>query len=118
MNAKEQLPKMKKMLMVVPALVLLSGCASVKIRQVLNNPARYQGRDVRLNGEVTRSTGLIVTGLYEIDDGTGKLSVLSNHTIPRKGSNVTVTGRMQAGVSVLGQTVGTLLREDSVKIHN
>ena len=109
---------MKKMLMAVSALMLLSGCASVKVRQVLNNPARYQGRDVRLNGEVTQSTGLIVTGVYEIDDGTGKLSVLSNHPVPRKGSHVTVTGRMQPGVSVLGQTAGVLLREDSVKIHN
>ena len=109
---------MNKILAAVCALVMLAGCGSVKIRQVLNNPARYQGRDVRLTGDVTRSTGLVVAGVYQVDDGTGKLNVFSNRPIPRQGSRVTVTGRVQAGVSLLGQNIGTHVREDNVRIHN
>lgn len=109
---------MKKILLVVCAAVMLVGCGSVKIRQVLNNPARYQGRDVRFTGDVTRSTGLVVAGVYEIDDGTGKINILSNRQVPRKGARVTVKGRMQSGINVLGRSVGTVLQEESVRVHN
>ena len=109
---------MKKMLLVICAAGLLAGCGTVKVRQVLNNPARYQGRTVRLDGEVTRSTGLIVAGLYEIDDGTGKINILSNRPIPRKGSRVSVKGRMQSGINILGRSIGTVVQEQSVRVHN
>jgi hypothetical protein len=109
---------MKKILLVAFAAAMLVGCGSVKVRQVLNNPSRYQGRDVRFTGEVTRSTGLVVAGVYEIDDGTGKINVLSNRPIPRKGARVTVKGRMQSGINVLGRNIGTVLQEESVRIHN
>jgi hypothetical protein len=119
MKSKESLSTMKRLLMALCAATMLTtGCATVKIRQVLNNPARYQGREVRLDGEVTRSTGLVVAGVYQIDDGTGKLNVLSTRPIPRQGSHVTVKGRVQSGVTVLSANVGTHLREDSVRIHN
>ena len=109
---------MKKFLLVVCAAAMLAGCGAVKVRQVLNNPSRYQGRNVQFTGEVTRSTGLVVAGVYEIDDGTGKINVLSNRQIPRKGARVTVKGRMQSGINVLGRNIGTVLQEQSVRVHN
>jgi hypothetical protein len=109
---------MKNVLLVLSAALLLTGCGTVKIRQVLNNPTRYQGRDVRFNGNVTRSTGLIVAGVYEIDDGTGKINVLSTRPVPQKGARVTVKGRMQSGINVLGRSIGTVLQEESVRVHN
>jgi hypothetical protein len=107
---------MKKILLLAVAAAMLSGCATVNVRRVLDNPARYQGRTVRLSGEVTRSTGLVVAGVYEIDDGTGKINVLSNRPIPRKGAHVVVKGRMQSGINVLGRNIGTVLQEESVRV--
>src|ERR1700755_1554906 len=98
--------------------MLTTGCATVKIRQVLNNPGRYQGREVRLNGDVTRSVGLVVAGAYQIDDGTGKMIVLSNRPVPGPGAHVTVKGRMQSGISLMGQSIGAHMREDKVRVHN
>jgi hypothetical protein len=108
---------MKKILSVALAAVMLTGCASVKIRQVLNNPSRYQGREVRLSGEVTRATGIVVAGVYQIDDGTGKINVLSTRPIPAKGAHVTVKGRMQGGINILGTNIGSVLQEQSVRVH-
>ena len=90
----------------------------MKIRQLVNNPARYSGRTVRIDGEVTRSTGLVVAGVYEIDDGTGKINILSNRPIPRKGAKVAVKGRLQSGINVLGRSIGTVVQEDSVRIRD
>jgi hypothetical protein len=109
---------MKKMLMVICTAALLAGCGTLKVRQVLNNPARYQGRTVRLDGEVTRSTGLVIAGVYEIDDGTGKINILSNRPIPPKGARVSVKGRMQSGINILGRSIGTVVQEQRVRVHN
>jgi hypothetical protein len=109
---------MKRMLGFVCALALLTGCGTIRIQQVLNNPARYQGRNVRLSGDVTRSTGLVVAGVYQVDDGSGKINVLSNRPVPRQGAHVTVSGRVQNGINVLGRSYGTLLQESSVRVHN
>jgi hypothetical protein len=109
---------MKPLAPVLAALILLAGCGSVKIRQLVNNPSKYQGRTVRLAGEVTRSTGLIVAGVYEVDDGTGKINILSNKPVPRKGARVAVTGRMQSGINVLGKSIGTVIQEESVSVRN
>jgi len=108
---------MKKVLLVACAAAMLVGCGSVKVRQILDNPSRYQGRNVRLTGEVTRSTGLIVAGVYEVDDGTGKINVLSNRPVPGKGARVTVNGRLQSGINVLGKNIGMVVQEESVRVH-
>jgi cytochrome c-type biogenesis protein CcmE len=109
---------MKRAALVAVAGTVLVGCGSVKIRQLVSNPAHYQGKDIRVTGEVSRSTGLVVAGVYEVDDGTGKINVLSNRPIPRKGAKVTVRGRMQSGIQVLGRSVGTVVQEQSVQVHN
>jgi hypothetical protein len=43
--------------------------------------------------------------------------VLSNSAVPRKGARVTVTGRMQTGLNVLGTSIGNVVRERDVRVH-
>lgn len=108
---------MKQWILAAVAALLLTGCGAAKVRNVLNDPAHYQGREVKLSGEVTRSTGAIVAGVYEIDDGTGRINVISNRPVPRKGAHVTVRGRVQSGVSLLGRNFGMHIQESSVKVR-
>lgn len=102
------------------AAALLAGCASsMRINRVLADPSRYQNRNVAVTGTVTNSVGAFVAGVYEIDDGTGKLYVLStNGAVPPKGARVRVTGNVQSGVTVLGRSFGTTLRERDRSVRN
>jgi hypothetical protein len=102
---------------VVVSALVISACGSVKIRQIVNDPVRYHNKNVRVDGTVTRSTGIIVAGAYTVDDGTGRITVLSNRPVPPRGANVSVKGTVQSGVSLLGRTFGTTLRENEVKVR-
>lgn len=99
------------------ALLLLAGCASVTpIGDLLDNPARYDGKTVRVQGEVKESGGGLGVGAYRVKDNTGTLTVVSeNAGPPRTGAKIGVKGRFQALVT-LGITSLAVLREESRSI--
>lgn len=109
---------MKKTLLVVCLAVFgQTGCImSHRIVEVTGNPARYMGRNVRLEGVVTQAAGAVIAGTYVIDDGTGRMRVLTNMPPPPKGTPVQVTGRLGGGVMVLNKSFGTTLQERSRKV--
>ena len=87
--------------MVVMAGALLSGaCAARSINQVLADPGRYRDKEVKLSGAVVDSYSFIGNGAYQIEDNTGKLWVVSNRGVPRKGAKVSVTGTVREGFSL------------------
>jgi len=96
---------------------LLTACASMTIKRVLDDPARYRDRDVRLSGVVVDSYSMASRGVYKIDDESGQIWVLSDRGVPRKGGRVTVTGRIREGFNLgslgdqirLPQAIGSAL---------
>lgn len=109
-----------KQLRLVPAIALLialTGCGTVKIRQLTSDPARYQNRTVRIEGNVTGGVGALVAGGYQVDDGTGKITVISMRPIPGKGANVRVKGKYTSGVQILNRSFGNVIREEDVDIR-
>ena len=104
---------------VVVALVgALSGCAlAVRRTQVADlkyNPGRYHDKTVAVEGIVTTSWGvpLVPYKFYKVDDGTGEVTVLSQHgRTPTKGARVRVKGKVSEVASFGGQAVGLHLRE-------
>ncbi len=99
------------------ATVLLSGCGSVRIGRITSDPTRYVHRTVQVEGTVTNSVGLLGTGGYQVDDGTGKIYVISNTGVPSRGSRVKVSGTVMSGAVVGGHAIGTALREYHHKVH-
>lgn len=99
------------------AALWLSGCGSVKIGRILDEPDRYQNRMVRVDGVVDSSFGAVVTGVYRVEDNTGKIFVVSNRGVPRKGARVSVKGRVMNGVTVGPRSFGTSMREESHRVH-
>jgi len=88
-------------LVVVLAGALLSGaCASRSINQVLADPGRYRDREVKLSGSVVDSYSFVGNGAYQIEDSSGKLWVVSNRGVPRKGAKVSVKGTVREGFSL------------------
>ena len=96
------------------ALVLLAGCASVTpIGELLQNSSKYNGKEVRIKGEVKESAGLLGKGAYQVKDGTGTLTVISETSAPPpSGSTIGVKGVFQA-LLTLGSKSLAVLKEHS-----
>jgi hypothetical protein len=62
---------------------------------VLADPGRYRDRDVKVVGNVTESIGLLGSGFFKLDDGTGALWVFSRSGLPRQGAQVVVKGSVK-----------------------
>jgi hypothetical protein len=95
-------------------LLLLAGCAGVtQIKDLLDDPSEYDGKTVRVQGKVRGAVGGLGVGAYEVEDKTGRLTVVSEETSPpRTGADVEVTGKFQALLS-LGFKSLAVLREES-----
>lgn len=104
----------KNVLVVLSSLlvVFLLGCPQHKrIGEINQDPQRYVNKDIAVTGTVVNSFSALITGAYELDDGTGTLWVLSNGGVPAKGSRIGVRGNIQTGFAFGGRSFGTILRE-------
>jgi len=90
----------------------LAGCERTKIGDINRDPGRYANKDVTIAGEVTSAFGALNQGAFELDDGTGKMWVVSSgFGVPAQGAKVAVTGRVQSGVTVGTRSFANVLRE-------
>jgi len=93
--------------------LVAAGCkGTTPIAELLDDPARYKDETVHIAGQVTSAIGVFGTGIYEVDDGTGKLPVIAREGgVPREGAKVAVEGRMRVGFTIGTQTLTVLLEE-------
>lgn len=91
-----------------------SGCAStVKIGNLLDDPQRYDGRTVKVEGTVTRSAGLLGIGAFELDDGTGSIIVVAQgQGVPREGGRASAKGTFQSVFSFMGRTIAAIVQPE------
>jgi hypothetical protein len=94
------------------ALALTACPSKTTIAKINQNPSRYQNQQVGLIGTVTDSYGMLGNGIYELDDGTGRIWVMTTRGVPTKGTRVGVSGRVHTGVSFGGRTYGLVLQEE------
>lgn len=101
-------------LRLVAAALLLAGCAGITpIGDLLDNSSRYDGKTVRVKGEVREGAGGLGVGAYQLRDKTGSITVVSDRgNAPRRGSQVAVKGRFESLFS-LGRTGVAVIREES-----
>jgi len=91
----------------------LTGCPErIRIADISNNPGRFYDKEVTVAGRVVRSYGVAGAGVYEIDDGTGKLWIATEkYGVPSKDTYIGVTGRVVNGVTWGGRNYGNGMRE-------
>lgn len=84
----------------------------VSIADIEANPSKYQNKDIAIAGTVQDSYGLNIPGTpvrggaYKISDGTGSIWVLTENSVPAKGSQIGVKGRVGSGVNWKGRNYG------------
>ena len=90
----------------------LVACEKVKIGDINADPGRFMNKEVGVTGTVTQSIGVLGRGVYQIDDGTGRLWVFSNSRgVPSRGAKVGVKGHIMPTVTFLGINYATVMQE-------
>jgi len=81
------------------------------ISKILADPGRYHNKEVAVTGRVTNSYGVLNQGAYEIDDGTGRIWVVTKRGVPSRGAQVGAKGHVYTGFNLSGRDLGTVLEE-------
>ena len=93
----------------------LTTFAKTTINKINADPSRYHNKKVSIVGTVTDSYGIMGQGAYEIDDGTGRMWVIADRTVPAKGARVEAKGHIITGFVFSGRNMGTVLQESGRK---
>jgi hypothetical protein len=82
--------------------VALCGCdayrkfSATKIRDILDHPRDYEKKDVTVYGTVVDASSMIFVKFFELEDGTGRIKVVTTRVLPQTGEKLRVTGRMES----------------------
>ncbi len=99
--------------------VFLTACPKQEtISRINADPGRYRNKEVGIVGNVTDSYGVLGNGAYEIDDGTGRIWVVTTRGVPSRGSRVGAKGKVYTGYSFGGRSFGTVLQETGRQVKN
>jgi hypothetical protein len=92
---------------------MLSACSRrVSVESINHDPGRFHNKEITVAGRVANSFAIESAGAFELDDGTGRLWVLSDtHDMPVHNSSIAVTGRIEQGFSFGGRTFVIVLHE-------
>jgi hypothetical protein len=96
----------------VLGLVAISACASTtRIGDLMAEPGRYDGKTVQVEGTVRRGAGLLGSGAYEIEDGTGTIVVIAQgQGVPPQGARTKAKGTFQSVFSLMGRSIAAIVQ--------
>ncbi|MEO5987917.1 MAG: hypothetical protein ABIU54_09745 [Candidatus Eisenbacteria bacterium] len=93
----------------------LAGCKGggvTPIKTLLDDPGRFDKQIVRIAGTVGKSAGVLGYGAYQVDDGTGMISVVSQaNGAPREGAQVGVEGEFRAAFTLGTQSAAVIMEQ-------
>jgi hypothetical protein len=81
------------------------------INKILADPDKYHNKEVGIAGTVTDSYGALGMGAYEVDDGTGKIWVVTRRGVPSRGARIGAKGHVYTGFNFSGRNFGTVIEE-------
>ena len=97
---------------VLVALPACKGGGTTSIKTLLDDPSRFDKQTVRIAGTVEEGVGIGGYGTYHVDDGTGKLWVVSQGGgSPRNGAKVGVEGEFRSGFTLGGMSAAALMEK-------
>jgi len=107
---------MKKLiysLSVILAIAFLSCAARTRIADIKQAPRRFSEKTISIVGTVSNTITLPIlkVGIFQVDDGSGKIWVKPKSKTPFKGDRVAVTGKLKVGITISGRSFGMILFE-------
>jgi hypothetical protein len=103
-------PRAARFFLVAATLLALAGCkGATDIKKLLDNPAAYEGKTVRIAGTVKDTAGILNYGVFTVDDGTGTIAVITKvGGAPREGAKVGVEGTFRSAFTLGTKTVAAI----------
>ena len=104
---------MRLRLALAASLLVALGCrmGATPIREILDEPGRFDGQRATVAGEVVDSANLLVLKFYKVRDATGTIAVVTSKAVPKPGARVRATGTVHQAFA-LGKDQLTVLVED------
>jgi hypothetical protein len=65
---------------------------AVPIKDVLDDPGKYESHSVTISGQVTDRMSLVVVKYFKLQDKSGEITVITQKALPGIGKKVRVTG--------------------------
>ncbi len=99
------------------AVVLAAGCKDNRtmISSIVQQPDRYIDKEVAVAGKVTQSYGINLfiaeAGAYQVDDGSGKIWVITKAGAPEVGAEVGLKGKVSSGIKLGRDVFGAVINE-------
>ncbi len=110
---------MKKILIITVVIAILglmvfaSGCNSTKISDILADPDNYANKEVSVSGTVTEKYWVDILGIsagaYQVDDGSGKIWVITAQEPPEEGKKASAKGFVETAGKIGNRTFGTVI---------
>jgi hypothetical protein len=82
-------------LLFAPACDQLNRLTATKIKDILDNPRKYENKEVTVYGTVSDEFSFLVVKYFEIRDDSGAIKVMTGRTLPKKGEKLAVTGTVE-----------------------
>lgn len=108
--------------LILTAGLLTAACPQrTSIADIQANPSRYYDKEVAVAGTVETGYGVSIPiinqqgGIYKVSDGTNSIWVMTRRSVPSKGAQLGVKGKIQNGVNYNGKNYGLVLMEDDRK---
>lgn len=95
--------------------MVLSGCQTevTPIKTLLDDPGRFDTQSVRISGTVGNSFSVLNYGAYQVDDGTGTITVVSQKLgAPRQGATVGVAGEFRAAFTLGAESAAVVMEKE------
>jgi len=85
----------------------------VSLDEILSNPTKYDGREVKVKGEVSDVTKIPLVGIkfYVLNDAGRQILVTARDNLPESRSKVTVIGVFRNLAIIGGESVGPHIEE-------
>lgn len=111
--------KFLSLALLLTSAILLTACPQrTRVAEIVSDPGRFHNKEVTIAGRVSHSYGALGQGIYEVDDGTGRIWVLAErYGVPSRDALVMVTGRVIPGLTFGGRNYATALRETRRRKH-
>ncbi|HWN81443.1 MAG TPA: hypothetical protein VNM87_05065 [Candidatus Udaeobacter sp.] len=107
------------LVLAMAVLLSLASCSShvTSIKDLMTDPGSFEGKTVQVNGEVTSNVGALGLGAYQVDDGTGTITVVTTKGgAPKEGAKVALEGKFRSGFT-LGDKSAAVIMEESRKLR-
>lgn len=110
------------------SLVLMIGLLTLacpertSIADIEANPSKFLNKSAAIAGTVKDSYGLNIPltgirgGIYKVDDGTGSMWIVTKNSVPTKGTQIGVKGKIQNGVNYNGKNYGLGMMEEDRRL--